>query len=185
MKTLKLIREDYKIEINLPQRFEEITKEYLEDCTAHVSPAPNYVLVAVVYKEALSIILTANKKNKPINTAIIPVFVKAGTSNDEFINSLELGSRVIIAGSDLSIGHHISCPNNEITPNKIVNLCNDNKDIYMDALADITKNYFVEFKLVPASAIHGKLSDSNTVLRNPLIHYENTAAENTECETKE
>lgn len=155
--------------IRLPQSLEEIGTKYLTDCTDFINPAPNYAVVAVVYKDSLSLVLTSFKKKAPTNMAVIPVFIKAGVTDSEFINSLNLGDRVVIAGSDLSIGHHINSPYNKITPNTICMVCDGDKDIYKKAMSMQEPVCFVEFKLVPISAIHAKLDTTTNEYLNPFI----------------
>ena len=155
--------------INLPQSLEEISTEYLTHCTDFINPAPNYAVVAVVYKDSLSLVLTSFKKKTPTNMAVIPVFIKSGATDSEFIISLNLGDRIVIAGSDLSIGHHINSPYNKITPSTICSVCEGDKDIYKKAMSMQEPVCFVEFKLVPISAIHAKLDDTKNEYLNPFI----------------
>ena len=169
MKTFKVNGKAGSYIINLPQSLKEIGTEYLSDCTKFINPAPNYAVVAIVYKDLLSLVLTASKKKTPVNAAVIPVFVKAGDSDSEFIKSINLGDRVVVSGSDLSIGHHISSPYNKITPNIIASICDGDKDIYREAMTMQELVCFVEFKLVPISAIHAKLDDTAKDYINPFI----------------
>ena len=169
MKTFKVNGKNGSYVINLPQSLEEIGTEYLSKCTDFINPAPNYAVVAVVYKDLLSLVLTAAKKKTPVNTAVIPVFIKAGESDSEFIKSIKLGDRVVVSGSDLSIGHHISSPYNKITPSYISLICDGDKDIYRDSMTMQEPVCFVEFKLVPISAIHAKLDDNVKGYINPFI----------------
>lgn len=155
--------------INLPQSLEEISTEYLTHCTDFINPAPNYAVVAVVYKDSLSLVLTSFKKKTPTNMAVIPVFIKSGATDSEFIISLNLGDRIVIAGSDLSIGHHINSPYNKITPSTICSVCEGDKDIYKKAMSMQEPVCFVEFKLVPISAIHAKLDTTTNEYLNPFI----------------
>ena len=169
MKTFKVNGKAGSYVINLPQSLKEIGTEYLSDCTKFINPAPNYAVVAVVYKDSLSLVLTAAKKKTPVNAAVIPVFVKAGDNDSEFIKSINLGDRVVVAASDLSIGHHISSPYNKITPSIIASICDGDKDIYREAMTMQELVCFVEFKLVPISAIHAKLDDAVKGYVNPFI----------------
>lgn len=175
MKTFNVNGNLGEFTINLPESLEEITPEYLMQCTKFVHPAPNYALVAVVYKDSLSLVLTSAKKNKPTNISIVPIFVKAGETEDVFIRSLEVGNRVVIAGSDLSIGHHINSPYNKITPTNIVNLCEGDKNIYSEAILMQTPVCFVEFKLVPINVIHANLDYTKNNFANPFVIKNNVA----------
>lgn len=169
MKTFKVNGKNGSYVINLPQSLEELGTEYLSKCTDFINPAPNYAVVAIVYKDLLSLVLTAAKKKTPVNTAVIPVFIKAGESDSEFIKSINLGDRVVVSASDLSIGHHISSPYNKITPSYISLICDGDKDIYRDSMTMQEPVCFVEFKLVPISAIHAKLDDNVKGYINPFI----------------
>ena len=169
MKTFKVNGKAGSYVINLPQSLEEIGAEYLSDCTNFINPASNYAVVAVVYKDLLSLVLTAAKKKTPVNTAVIPVFIKAGDNDSEFIKSIKLGDRVVVSASDLSIGHHINSPYNKITPSTISIICDGDKDIYRESMAMKEPVCFVEFKLVPISAIHAKLDDTVKEYVNPFI----------------
>lgn len=169
MKTFKVNGDAGSYLITLPQSLNEIGTDYLKQCTDFINPAPNYAVVAVVYKDSLSLILTAYKKKTATNMAVVPVFIKAGTNDSKFIKSIELGDKVVVSGSDLSIGHHIQAPFNKITPTIITALCEGDKDIYKEAMLMTEPVCFVEFKLVPISAIHAKLDDIKTSFNNPFV----------------
>lgn len=169
MKTFKVAGKVGNYVINLPQNLEEISIDYLSNCTDFINPAPNYAVVAIVYKDLLSLVLTAAKKKTPVNTAVIPVFIKVGDTDSEFIKSIKLGDKIVISASDLSIGHHINSPYNKITPSIVSNICEGDKDIYRDAMAMQEPVCFVEFKIVPISAIHAKLDNIVKEYTNPFI----------------
>ena len=170
MKTFKVNGNLGEFELNLPESLSEISNDYLMSCTKFIHPAPDYAVVAVVYKDSLSLVLTAAKKNKPANIAVIPVFIKAGETSSEFINNLSIGNRVVIASSDLSIGHHINSPYNKITPQNVIDVCDGDKEIYKDAILMQKPVCFIEFKLVPVSAIHANLDNTATSFINPFVH---------------
>lgn len=169
MKTFNVNGNLGAFEVNLPESLSEISNEYLEACTEFVHPAPNYALVAIVYKDSLSLVLSSAKKNKPTNVQIVPVFIKTGETDSEFIKNLKLGDKIVVAGSDLSIAHHINSPYNKITPTNIINLCNGDKEIYSKALVMQTPVCFVEFKLLPVNAIHSQLDKTVNSFINPFI----------------
>jgi len=169
MKELNVNGKLGKFNIKLPESLEEISVDYLKQCTDFVNCAPNYAIVAVVYKDSLTVVLTAAKKNQAANVAVIPVFIKAGKNDSEFIQSLRVGDKCVIAASDLSLAHHINSPYNKITPNNVISLCEGDKNIYTDALTMRTPVCFVEFKLLPISAIHAKLDKTKNDFNNPFI----------------
>lgn len=169
MKTFKVNGNLGEFEINLPENLSEITNDYLTYCTEFVHPAPNYALVAVIYKDSLSLVLTSAKKNKPANVSIVPVFIKAGETESEFIKTIKTGDRIVVAASDLSLGHHINSPYNKITPNNIVTICEGDKEIYTKAMMLQTPVCFVEFKLIPCNTIHSVLENTLNPSTNPFI----------------
>lgn len=169
MKTFNVNGKLGEFEINLPESLSEISNDYLKSCTDFIHPAPNYAVVAIVYKDSLSLVLTSAKKKQPTNVSIIPVFVKAGETESQFINNLKMGDKVVVSGSDLSIGHHINSPYNKITPNNIINIVDGDKEIYSKAIAMTTPVCFVEFKLVPVSAIHANLDKTANSFINPFV----------------
>lgn len=169
MKTLKVNGNLGEFELNLPESLREISNDYFKECTDFVNPAPNYVLVAVVYKDSLSLVLSSAKKNKPANIAIVPVFIKAGKTESDFINSLKCGDRVVISGSALSLAHHINSPYNKITPANIINICEGDRNIYSEAITMQTPVCFVEFKLIAANEVHAMLEDTKTLSINPFV----------------
>ena len=166
-----------RFDITLPESLEEITNEYFISCTEFVHPAPEYSLVAVVYKDALSLVLSAAKKNTSANISVVPVFIKSGVTDSQFISSLSTGERVVVAGSDLAMGHHINSPYNKITPSNIVALCEGDRDIYAQALVLKTPVCFVEFKLLPNNAIHAKLDDTKNSFVNQFVNKTNSIGE--------
>lgn len=146
--------------LNLPTSLEEITPKYLNDVTKHVKVAPNYVLIGMVYADKLSYLVNANKKSQNVNIKCIPLFIKNGECTQDFINSLECGDKIIIAGSDMAMGHHVTSPTNKITVNNVVTLLSQDNEVLKNLWGDDNTYYFVEFKLVPASAIHGAVDNA-------------------------
>ena len=171
MKNFKVNGALGEFELSLPESLEEIPVDYFKECTEFVHPAPNYALVAIVYKDSLNLILTASKKKEGVNVQIVPVFVKSGTTDSEFVKSLNIGDKVVISGSDLSIGNHINSPYNKITPDNIIRVCqNAGREFYQSTLELNTPICLVEFKLVPVGAIRSKLDRTKNSFVNPFIH---------------
>jgi len=171
MKNFKVNGALGEFELSLPESLEEIPVDYFKTCTDFVHPAPNYALVAIVYKDSLNLILTASKRKEGANVAIVPVFIKAGTTDSEFVNGLNMGDKIVVSASDLSIGNHINSPYNKITPDNIVRVCqNAGKEFYQSTLELQTPIYLVEFKLVPIGAIKSKLDKTKNSFVNPFVH---------------
>ena len=171
MKNFKVNGDLGEFELSLPESLEEIPVEYFKECTDFVHPAPNYALVAIVYKDSLNLILTAAKKKEGANVAIIPVFIKAGKTDDSFVKGLNMGNKVVISASDLSIGNHIKSPYNKITPDNIIRVCQGaGKEFYQSTLELQSPICLVEFKIVPISAIRAQLDVTKNSFINPFIH---------------
>ena len=128
---------DKDLVISLPTNLDEITGSYLSKISSTISPAPHYVLIAAIYRAKLVEVLNASKHKKDTSISVICKYVKSGTTDVDFINSLNAGDNIIISGSDLSVAQHI------------IN----------QALVDMTYNYFVEFKLAPESDIKAVIRD--------------------------
>lgn len=164
---------DGKILMNLPTKLLEITPEYLSSVTSDVVIADNYSLIGILYKESLaSVILANNRKQKNITTAIVPIFVKAGTTTTAYINNISCGDKIIIAPSDIAIGHHVVCPKNKITINNVISYCEGDKTAYQRALSVSEACYYLEFKIVPNCNIHGNYKNDNNVYQNPFITFD-------------
>lgn len=164
-----------KFIMNLPTEFSEISKDYLQYATKHIEVAPEYSLVALVYREKLAVILNSAKQNKEVNTSVVPVFVKAGNTDTKFVKNMKLGNTLIITGSDLAIGIHVNSPLNSISIPNVVAVCNGDNNIYKEALTNTQYCHFVEFKLVPNSAIKGVINPIDFPSNDPYISRDNSA----------
>lgn len=151
---------DKDLVISLPTNLDEITGSYLYKISKTVSPAPHYVLIAAVYRAKLVEVLNANKHKKDTNISVICKYVKSGTTDIDFINALNTGDNIIISGSDLSVAQHITCKGNNYSIGYVTAKAGDNREIFNQALVDMTYNYFVEFKLVPESDIKAVIRNS-------------------------
>ena len=149
-------------ELNLPTSLSEITSDYLKDVTSDIRVADNYSLIGICYREAFSTIIFANNtKKKNLTTAIVPLFIKSGKTNIDFINNIEVGDKLIIAPSQIALGHHVVATRNLITINNILNCIEGDNKIYQEALKESQQCYFLEFKLVPNVDIVGVYKDNN------------------------
>lgn len=145
-----------KVVMNIPTTIEEITPEYLKNVTADVKVADNYSLIAIIYRETLAnVILAGRKKNNTITTGVVPVMVKQGAHDAGFFDNLNTGDKVIIAASDIAMGHHVTVPNNRLTINNILAYIEGDKSAYQNAMKCTGVCCFIEFKLVPNCNIHG------------------------------
>ena len=158
--------------MNLPTKLSEITPEYLNEVTSNIVVADNYSLIGILYRESLaSVILANNRKQKNITTAIVPVFIKAGATDTEYVKNMACGDKIVIAPSDIAMGHHVSCPKNMITINNILEYCDGDKEAYQRAIGISQPCYYLEFKIVPNCNIHGNYKEENSSYKNPFIEF--------------
>ena len=158
--------------MNLPTKLSEITPEYLNEVTSNIVVADNYSLIGILYRESLaSVILANNRKQKNITTAIVPVFIKAGATDTEYVKNMAYGDKIVIAPSDIAMGHHVSCPKNMITINNILEYCDGDKEAYQRAISISQSCYYLEFKIVPNCNIHGNYKEESGSYKNPFIEF--------------
>lgn len=143
--------------LTYPTNLKELTPDYLKQLAEEIIPAPNYSLIALCYRERLhNIIFTANQKNDNANlqTAVIPIFVKTNNKlEDKFIANS--GDKVVIAGSQLALGHHVMAAKNTLTLNTLLYYIKGDAAAYHNALNVKDYVYFIEFKLIPNNDIVG------------------------------
>lgn len=184
MKHFEIDVENGLMSLDLPNKVDEITNEYLTNVTQEISVSDNYSLVAIITLEKLSVIMTALKNNKSdARSIVVPLFVKPGKTDNDFINSMTVGNKIIISGSDLSMGHHVNATTNELEMNKVVNILK--KGNIKNIFADPDYYCFVSFKLVPNCNIHGYYGDDVCKKENGyvrLIPYHKEAIEEV-CDT--
>lgn len=157
--------------LNLPTSIDEITWSYIQSVTDNIKIAPNYSLIGVVFREKLSTLVIAarnNKRNSDI--PVIPIFIKAGSTNDVLINNLNGREKLIIGASDIMMGNHISTPRNLLTINTILELIEGDSETYHTLVKHSESCYFIEFKLVPNCNIHGAYDkEHKTNFVNPFV----------------
>lgn len=147
---------------NIPTSINEISESYIADVTSHIKVDANYSLIGLIYCDKISsILLAAKKSTKKSEISVIPVFVKAGKSDSEFINNLKIREKLIISPSDIMIGHHVSAPNNLLTINTFIDLVEGDNKLFNKFIGSSEYGYFIEFKLVPNCNIHGAYEQSN------------------------
>lgn len=145
--------------LSLPTSLNEITEQYIHDVTSHVNVAPNYSLIGLVFREKLSTLMLAARKNtKKSDVSVIPIFVKSENIGEQFAHVC-ICDRLIIAPSDIMMGYHVSAPNNFLTINTILDILDGDVNVYKEVLNVKDECYFIEFKLVPNCNIHGYYSN--------------------------
>lgn len=170
MLTLNVNGKNGSFTLNLPTKLEEITKEYITSVTSHIEPDANYTVVGLVFREKLSTLALAARKNKKnSDIAVIPVFVKSGDTTSNLINSLDVCDKLIISPSDIMMGYHLSAPDNLLTINTILDVLDGDIETYNKLIGIQEQCYFIEFKLVPNCNIHGAYISTKDNYKNPFV----------------
>lgn len=172
MLTIKTKNESGEYQLNIPTCLSDITTDYLKDVTSEIVIAPEYSIIGLVYKEKLSNIILASRRNqKDTNISVIPIYIKSGETYSTLINNnnINIKDKLIISSSDIMLGYHISTPKNLISINNILNLISTDANIYKDPYKYNTICYFIEFKLVPNCNIHGFYKQNNISFENPYV----------------
>lgn len=143
--------------LSLPTTLSEINFEYLNKITQHIHVAPDYALIAVVYKVRPIEIVSSVKQNKNANVGAVAAFIK-GNSNPGFYDNIKLGDTVVIAPADIALGHTVRVVNNNLTPSKLLELAETTPDLNKKLIGVMTPTYFVDFKIVATAFIHGSMT---------------------------
>lgn len=177
---LNVTLEKSDVTLHLPTSIKEITNDYLNAVTSNITVAPNYSLIALVYKDKLSNIILATKQNKNIATRVVCLYVKRDINEkSEFIKTINTGDVVIVSPSDIEIGNHVNCPNNSLSIGRVTNMIQNDPAISKKALAFPEIVCFVEFKLIPNCAIKAKVTETDqTTFIDPFVECHTTRGSN-------
>ena len=157
---------------HFPTSLDEITTDYLEKVTEHIQVADNYCLVAIVYHETLGSVIIARKQSKKgLTGAVVPIFVKAGYTENEFVNSMSCKDKLIIASTQLNLAHHVACPINTLSLDYFIRAIDGDNELFRRYDNSFGKEpcFFVEFKMVPNCDIVGYYEQGLTTMTNPYI----------------
>lgn len=157
MNTINASTEKGKLKVSLPTNIDEISADYLKAVTRHIRVGNEYSLVAIVYKTSTFMLLNTYKQKDAV-TSVIPLFVKCGNTEDEFINGLDIKDILTITGSDISMGIHVGNPYNELSMSKITSILQEHENITKERFTKGDYYYLVEFKLIPNCNIHATVT---------------------------
>lgn len=143
--------------LSLPTTLGEISVDYLDKITQHIHVAPDYALIAILYKVRPIEIVSSVRQNKNANVGAVAMFIK-DNSNTGFYNDIKLGDTVIISPTDIALGHTVRLVNNNLTPSKLLELAETNPDLNKKLIGVMTPTYFVDFKVVATAFIHGTIT---------------------------
>ena len=169
MKEFKVKAGKSEVTFNFPNTIDELSVDYLTKVTDNLTIADNYSLIALVYQDRLAPILLAGRSGKQNQRfKVIPLFIKAGNTDVEFINEAKIKDKVVITPSQLSLGIHVKLPYHKLDLDYFISLITmeGNKGIYEKEIANEDQRpcLFVEFKLVPNADIAGFIkNDLNKV----------------------
>ena len=158
------------VKFEFPTTIDEISDEYLQDITKHISIANDYTLVGLVYHDRLSnVILTIRNNKKKAQFGVNPIFIASGKTDSELINNAKLKQKVLITSSQLSLGVQVATPNKlnlDYFGACIVNSVE--KDLYERELKNPNQAQvlFLEFKLVPNCDILAIYGDAVKDIKN-------------------
>lgn len=162
--------------LNLPTSLTELSPEYFEKITNDIEVADNYSLIGLVYREKLSAVILASRQHKlTINAQVTPIFIKKGnitsTSQEanKFFNNVECRDKLIIAGTDIKLGHHVYVAHNHLTVGNFLDYIEGDANIAKNPMKVTDSCIFLEFKIVPNCAIKGVYKDNVKRLENPFI----------------
>ena len=147
--------------LSLPSMSSQVTPEFLKTLVNNVDVAPNYSLVAIIYKEKPITIISSIKRNKNATVSGVAMMIKHGKSDSDFINDSNTGETLNVAASDLALGYHVSTSYNSLNANFLASLVNDNTSLYNQCMAIQDSVYFADFKIIPNCNIHGIVKTLN------------------------
>lgn len=161
--------------LTFPTNLSELTPEYFSCVSDLIEPSENYSLIALAHKEKLSaFVLAGRNKKSEMSTAVVPIFVKNSKltqsfNNKAFTNGLRTGERIIITPTDMELGSHVNLPKNTLNMSTLLYFIEDDGYAYQRALKESDYIYFLEYKLIPDSAIRGVFKqDEFTDFDNPF-----------------
>lgn len=179
MKTVNVNVKGSKITFNLPTNLGEITEDYLRSITEGIDVAEHHSLICLVRHDKLNKLLLAFKK-KSVETSVLPIFIKAGTTDNKFINSIKIKDKLIIPSTELNLAYHAVSVYNELDIDKVISTLSNNltleqrNEINME---DENKEvYFIEFKVIGNSSIKGAYK-STTAPEHTFINIEDLKSE--------
>lgn len=100
---IELSNDKIKLGIKLPTNVDEITAEMLEQLTAQVKVAKNYVLIALCYEINFADLIFDTKKQKP--TKVYTKVAKVGSTSDYI--DIKPGDVIAIGQSSIEMGQHV------------------------------------------------------------------------------
>lgn len=166
MKDFEVVNRGVKYQFHFPTSLNEITPEYLNEVTKNVHIADDYSLVGIVYHEKLFDLIIARKQaKKSFSAAIVPIFIRAGKTDSEFIKSAKCKDKIITQSVNLNLSYHVAAPQNTLSIDYFMRAIDGDNSL----AGRYNNNYgqeqcfFVEFKLIPNNEIVGFYTEATKV----------------------
>ena len=177
MQKFEIRTKSKKVIYNFPTTLKEIGNDYLTDVTSNIEVADYHVLVGLVYHNTLpNVIMSARAKKKNETMGVNVIFVKSGKNDTQILQNANVGNRILIDNSQLSLGHHVAAPKNQLSLSRFFNVLEDSvdNDLYQNAVKEASDKeiMFVEFKIVPATAIVAIYKDTSTESKYDFVEIE-------------
>lgn len=166
MKNFEVICSTLKFNFHFPTSLGEIDADYLKAVTENVNVADHHCLIGIVYHEKLFDIIVSRKRNqKGLTAGVVPIFIKAGKTDSEFIQSAECRDKLIIPSTSLSLGHHVAAPKNVLSLDYFIRAIDRDNSLAKryDNNYGNEECFFVEFKLIPNNEIKGIYKEAKDV----------------------
>lgn len=146
--------------LGFPTSLKDLDGGFIKDICGNIHIADDHSLVCLCYRETVgNVLFTANSKKKnSITTAVVPMFVKCGKTNNQFINNLDTGNVLVVPASDLALGYHVKASGNSFTIDYLLKASEGDTTLYQRALNFKDTVYFIEFKIIPNCNIKGYYS---------------------------
>lgn len=151
---------------HFPTSLEEISVDYLKAVTENVNIADHHTLVGIVYHEKLFDIIVSRKRNqKGLTAGVVPIFIRAGKTDSEFIQSAECRDKLIIPSTSLSLGYHVAAPKNVLSLDYFIRAIDGDNSLAKryDNNYGNEQCFFVEFKIIPNVEIKGVYKEAKDV----------------------
>jgi len=143
---------------HFPTSLEEISVDYLKAVTENVNVAEHHTLIGIVYHEKLFDIIVSRKRNqKGLTAGVVPIFIKAGKTDSDFIKTAECRDKLIIPSTSLSLGYHVAAPKNVLSLDYFIRAIDGDNSLAKryDNNYGNEHCFFVEFKIIPNNEIKG------------------------------
>lgn len=167
---IKLTSKEKDYSLLIPTSVHEITPDAYATMLNHVKLAPHYAIIALVHKLKLFELASTVNAKRDVNIKVVPVLAKINIPTEQ-VQIYNIGERAIISRSSLEMGDHINVNTNDITLTNVNNFIDGDKELrndimtgtyfetegksILDSKRDSPECCFIEFKVVPVSAIRG------------------------------